>query len=218
MAFDRVKSMGSPWRHLGSRLTALGRNPAAWRTSDECLLPPVLSSKTADPLPARSCHCVRPDDAALGLLSGGKRKPGATPCTAASRPNRSSMCGYSQPPLRCRPDQGPVRPAALHQPCRKSGEVRMSQLALSSDSVAVITGGASGIGLAAAMRFARMGLRVCIADLGDDRLASGRRARSPPWRRRATRRHGGRDRRQPRRRRRAAGGGGARARSAAPTS
>ena len=37
--------------------------------------------------------------------------------------------------------------------------------------MAVITGGASGIGLAAANRFARMGLRVCIADLGDDRLA-----------------------------------------------
>jgi NAD(P)-dependent dehydrogenase (short-subunit alcohol dehydrogenase family) len=47
----------------------------------------------------------------------------------------------------------------------------MSQLALAPDSVAVITGGASGIGLAAATRFARMGLRVCIADLGEDRLA-----------------------------------------------
>lgn len=42
--------------------------------------------------------------------------------------------------------------------------------ALSSGSVAVVTGGASGIGLAAAVRFARMGLRVCIADLGEDRL------------------------------------------------
>ncbi len=48
----------------------------------------------------------------------------------------------------------------------------MSQAALSPDAVAVITGGASGIGLAAANRFARMGLRVCIADLGDDRLAN----------------------------------------------
>ncbi len=47
----------------------------------------------------------------------------------------------------------------------------MSQAVLSPDAVAVITGGASGIGLAAANRFARMGLRVCIADLGDDRLA-----------------------------------------------
>ena len=52
----------------------------------------------------------------------------------------------------------------------------MSQLALSSDSVAVITGGASGIGLAAAMRLARMGLRVCIADLGEDRLAKAAEA------------------------------------------
>ena len=47
----------------------------------------------------------------------------------------------------------------------------MSQLALAPESVAVVTGGASGIGFAAALRFARMGLRVCIADLGEDRLA-----------------------------------------------
>src|SRR6202045_3303207 len=36
---------------------------------------------------------------------------------------------------------------------------------------AVITGGASGIGLAAAKRFAGLGMKVCIADLGPDRLA-----------------------------------------------
>lgn len=43
-------------------------------------------------------------------------------------------------------------------------------------SVAVVTGGASGIGLAAARRFAGLGLRVCIADLGSDRLASAAQA------------------------------------------
>jgi hypothetical protein len=48
----------------------------------------------------------------------------------------------------------------------------MPHPALSPESVAVITGGASGIGLAAAERFARLGLRVCIADLGADRLAA----------------------------------------------
>jgi len=47
----------------------------------------------------------------------------------------------------------------------------MSQPALDPQSVAVVTGGASGIGLAAAKRFAAMGLRVCIADLGGDRLS-----------------------------------------------
>jgi NAD(P)-dependent dehydrogenase (short-subunit alcohol dehydrogenase family) len=43
---------------------------------------------------------------------------------------------------------------------------------LLSNSVAVVTGGASGIGLAAAKRFARTGLSVCIADLGAERLAA----------------------------------------------
>ena len=47
----------------------------------------------------------------------------------------------------------------------------MPHSAMSPNNVAVITGGASGIGLAAAMRFARLGMKVCIADLGTDRLA-----------------------------------------------
>jgi hypothetical protein len=47
----------------------------------------------------------------------------------------------------------------------------MSHSALTPGSVAVVTGGAAGIGLAAAKRFAQFGLRVCIADLGADRLA-----------------------------------------------
>jgi NAD(P)-dependent dehydrogenase (short-subunit alcohol dehydrogenase family) len=46
----------------------------------------------------------------------------------------------------------------------------MPHPALSPDNVAVITGGASGIGLAAATRFARLGLNVCIADNSADRL------------------------------------------------
>ena len=41
---------------------------------------------------------------------------------------------------------------------------------MSPDNVAVITGGASGIGFAAAKRFAGLGMKVCIADLGPDRL------------------------------------------------
>jgi NAD(P)-dependent dehydrogenase (short-subunit alcohol dehydrogenase family) len=46
----------------------------------------------------------------------------------------------------------------------------MTLPAFSPGSVAVITGGASGIGLAAATRFAASGMRVCIADIGADRL------------------------------------------------
>jgi len=41
---------------------------------------------------------------------------------------------------------------------------------MSPNHVAVITGGASGIGLAAAMRFARLGMKVAIADIGASRL------------------------------------------------
>ena len=46
----------------------------------------------------------------------------------------------------------------------------MTAAALTPGSVAVVTGGAAGIGLAAAQRFAQLGLRVCIADLGTSRL------------------------------------------------
>jgi NAD(P)-dependent dehydrogenase (short-subunit alcohol dehydrogenase family) len=43
---------------------------------------------------------------------------------------------------------------------------------MSPDHVAVITGGAGGLGLAAAKRFAALGMKVCVADLGHDRLAA----------------------------------------------
>jgi NAD(P)-dependent dehydrogenase (short-subunit alcohol dehydrogenase family) len=46
----------------------------------------------------------------------------------------------------------------------------VSHPAMSPDNVAVITGGASGIGLAAAMHFASLGMKVCIADIGADAL------------------------------------------------
>lgn len=42
--------------------------------------------------------------------------------------------------------------------------------AMSPGYVAVITGGASGIGLAAAMRFVKAGMKVCIADIEAERL------------------------------------------------
>ena len=47
----------------------------------------------------------------------------------------------------------------------------MPHQAMSPDNVAVVTGGASGIGLAAAMRFATAGMKVCIADLGAEHLS-----------------------------------------------
>lgn len=48
----------------------------------------------------------------------------------------------------------------------------MSSDALKASNVAVVTGGASGIGLAAAVAFAKLGMKVCIADLGAQRLAA----------------------------------------------
>ena len=47
----------------------------------------------------------------------------------------------------------------------------MPHAAMSANNVAVVTGGASGLGLAAAIRFARFGMKVCIADLESSRLA-----------------------------------------------
>jgi NAD(P)-dependent dehydrogenase (short-subunit alcohol dehydrogenase family) len=52
----------------------------------------------------------------------------------------------------------------------------MTHPALVPGAVAVVTGGASGIGFAAARRFAVMRLRVCIADLGTARLAEAEAA------------------------------------------
>lgn len=47
----------------------------------------------------------------------------------------------------------------------------MPHPALTSNSVAVVTGGAAGIGLAAATRFAALGMKIAVADIGTDRLA-----------------------------------------------
>ncbi len=48
----------------------------------------------------------------------------------------------------------------------------MTHPALTSNSVAVVTGGASGIGLASATKFAGMGMRVVIVDRAEDKLAA----------------------------------------------
>ena len=48
----------------------------------------------------------------------------------------------------------------------------MPHPAMTPGSVAVVTGGAAGIGLAAATNFARLGLRTCVVDLGEERLAA----------------------------------------------
>ena len=55
-------------------------------------------------------------------------------------------------------------------------DVSFTHPALAEGRVAVITGGASGLGLAAARRLAGLGLKVCIADLGAERLEAAREA------------------------------------------
>ncbi|MEY9880102.1 SDR family NAD(P)-dependent oxidoreductase [Bradyrhizobium sp. USDA 329] len=47
----------------------------------------------------------------------------------------------------------------------------MPHPAIDKDNVAVITGGASGIGFAAVTAFARAGMKVCVADVDEARLA-----------------------------------------------
>jgi hypothetical protein len=51
----------------------------------------------------------------------------------------------------------------------------MRHPAIQNGSIAVVTGGAGGIGFAAATAFVKAGLKVCIADVGDVRLAAAAR-------------------------------------------
>ena len=60
--------------------------------------------------------------------------------------------------------------AVTRKAVHETQEQRVSHPAIAPNHAAVITGGASGIGLAAAMRFAGFGMKVCIADLGGHRL------------------------------------------------
>jgi len=48
----------------------------------------------------------------------------------------------------------------------------MTHPAIASGRAAVITGGASGIGLAAAQKYAGLGMKVCLADINADELAN----------------------------------------------
>ena len=55
----------------------------------------------------------------------------------------------------------------------------MNHPAIAPGRVAVVTGGASGIGLAAARRFVELGMRVCIADVDEAALADARGSLGP---------------------------------------
>src|SRR6516162_7784680 len=64
----------------------------------------------------------------------------------------------------------PCYTSSVHSAALMIRSVPMPHPALSANNVAVITGGASGIGLAAAERFASLGMKVCIADVDPVRL------------------------------------------------
>jgi len=57
-----------------------------------------------------------------------------------------------------------------------AAEIQSALPALASGNVAVITGGASGIGLAAAKKLAAMGMKIVLADIGGARLDEAGRA------------------------------------------
>jgi NAD(P)-dependent dehydrogenase (short-subunit alcohol dehydrogenase family) len=61
-------------------------------------------------------------------------------------------------------------------PMTTDAEIQTALPAFATGNVAVITGGASGIGLAAAKRFAAMGMKTVIADIGGARLDQARQA------------------------------------------
>ncbi|MGD1882525.1 MAG: SDR family NAD(P)-dependent oxidoreductase [Paracoccaceae bacterium] len=70
----------------------------------------------------------------------------------------------------------PLQVRDLFWTCPHNADLRgasiMTHPAFTSDSVAVITGGASGIGHAAALKFARMGMRIVVVDRDTDKLAA----------------------------------------------
>src|SRR4051794_41847036 len=68
----------------------------------------------------------------------------------------------------------------IARPSPSPGDRSMPHPAIVKDNVAVITGGASGIGFAAAAAFARDGMKVCIADVDQAGLAGGATKLSSP--------------------------------------
>jgi NAD(P)-dependent dehydrogenase (short-subunit alcohol dehydrogenase family) len=64
------------------------------------------------------------------------------------------------------------KPVAALSPQKHRNRFMNHHPALAPGRVAVITGAASGIGRAAALRFAGMGLKICLADLPSDALDS----------------------------------------------
>src|SRR5260370_550196 len=88
-------------------------------------------------------------------------------------PAPGAPCAPPAPPPRSPPPPNPPRPPPH---CPRHTPPRTTPPALPAGGTAVVPGAASGIGLAAAKRFAGLGLHVCLADLPGAALDEAARA------------------------------------------
>src|SRR5438445_6367709 len=99
----------------------------------------------------------------------------STRCRCRGQPV-AAIAGGDRGLSRLRPALSSARPRTRTWTMTSDAEIQTALPAFASGNVAVITGGASGIGLAAAKRFALMGMKTVLADIGGVRLDQAKQA------------------------------------------